>query len=77
MAQNGDGMVADITISHGHFVDEVATVLGSSQPGWCEFCAITSYKITKKEESADGTTNPVATTTSTTTPAEKVEVSVI
>lgn len=53
-------MVADITISHGHFVDEVATVLGSSQPGWCEFCAITSYKITKKEQSEGDTESATA-----------------
>ena len=40
-------MIADITISHGHSVDEMAAVNGSGQPGWCEFCAITSYRLVK------------------------------
>jgi hypothetical protein len=45
LEQSNDDFIADITISHGHFVDEVANVNGSSLPGWCEFCAITSYKL--------------------------------
>ena len=38
-------MVADITVSHGFFIDEVANAIGAGQPGWCEYCAITSYKL--------------------------------
>ena len=49
MYQSVNSLVADITISHGHFVDETANIIGQPQPGWCDFCAITSYKLVQAE----------------------------
>ena len=42
----GQMLVADITVSHGFFVDEVANAIGAGQQGWCEYCAVTSYRLT-------------------------------
>ena len=52
MSQAENTLVADITVSHGFFVDEVANAIGAGQPGWCEYCSITSYKLSEGNQSA-------------------------
>ena len=37
--------MVDIVVSHGFFVDETAGVLKKRGMGYCDYCAITSYKV--------------------------------
>ena len=40
-----DNMVAEIVFTHGFFIDECAAMLGSTYVKWCNFCAVTAYKL--------------------------------
>ena len=40
--------MVDIVVSHGFFIDETAQQLGRARDGYCDYCAITEYKLEKQ-----------------------------
>ena len=53
LIDQSEGLVADITVSHGFFVDDVAAVIGNYPGTWCDYCAITSYKLSAPAGATD------------------------
>lgn len=49
--QAPNSVVVDIVVSHGFFIDETALQLGASYDVWCDYCAITSYKLFQEAKS--------------------------
>lgn len=51
--EQGEKLVADITVSHGFFVDVMAGALGYKYTYLCDYCATTSYKISVNPSDAE------------------------
>ena len=47
MKNQKDILVAEITVTHGLFIDEIYGLI-TEKPitEWCDYCAITAYKLT-------------------------------
>ena len=46
-------MIAEIVVSHGFFVDAMTKIFHPTHYTYCDYCAITSYKIKQLENDKD------------------------
>ena len=44
-SQSNGSLVVDIVVSHGFFIDETPASFTRRSPEFCDYCAITSYKL--------------------------------